>query len=90
MFSGDLPCVFLVAQKVENRPAMKGDLGSVPGLGRSPGNSLFLINLPWLHKMLTLGESWVKGIQEFFILCNSLYSVIYIQIYNYFQIKKFF
>ena len=53
-------------------------------------NSSFLINLPWLHKMLTLGESWVKGIQEFFILCNSLYSVIYIQIYNYFQIKNFF
>ena len=27
----------LVAQMVKNRPAMPGDPGSIPGLGRSPG-----------------------------------------------------
>ena len=27
----------LVAQLIKNPPAMQGDLGSVPGLGRSPG-----------------------------------------------------
>ena len=27
----------LVAQLVKNPPAMRGDLGSIPGLGRSPG-----------------------------------------------------
>ena len=40
MFSGDLPRVFLVAQRVKNRPAMQRDLGSIPGLGRSPGGGL--------------------------------------------------
>ena len=29
--------VFSVAQMVKNLPAMQGDLGSIPGQGRSPG-----------------------------------------------------
>ena len=29
--------VSLVAQMVKNTPAMRGYLGSIPGLGRSPG-----------------------------------------------------
>ena len=28
---------FLVAQLVKNLPAIQGDLGLIPGLGRSPG-----------------------------------------------------
>ena len=54
----------LVAQLVKNLPAMRGDLGSIPGLGRSPGeekgyplqyssleNSMVS---PWGHKELDM------------------------------------
>ena len=58
MFSGDLPCVFLVAQKVENRPAMKGDLGSVPGLGRSPGGGLLPVESHGQRSLVGYGH-WV-------------------------------
>ena len=58
-FSGDLPnpgikprspvLASLVAQLVKNPPAMRGDLGSVPGLGRSPekGKATHSSNLAW-------------------------------------------
>ena len=38
--SGLLVRTSLVAQMVENLPALVADLGSVPGLGRSPGGGL--------------------------------------------------
>ena len=58
MFTGDLPCVFLVAQRVKNRPAMQGDLGSVPGLGRSPGGGLLPVESHGQRSLVGYGH-WV-------------------------------
>ena len=43
---------FLVAQLVNNPPAIDGDLGLIPGLGRSPGegngySSILAWRIPW-------------------------------------------
>ena len=58
----------LVAQSVKNLPAMQRDLGSVPGLGRAPGegngNSL---QYSCLGNPMDRGTWWatVQGVEDF-------------------------
>ena len=52
----------LVAQLVKNPPAMRVDLGSIPGLGRYPGegkathSSILAWRIPWT--LLGVTKSW--------------------------------
>ena len=67
----------LVAQLVKNLPVMWGDLGSIPGLGRSPGEGKgYPLQYPGLEnsmdcKVHGVAKSWTQ-LSNFHLLTYSL------------------
>ena len=67
MASGATYQASLVALTVKNLPSVQGDPGSIPGLGRSPGDgSGYPLQYSFLENSMDRGASWatVQGVAK--------------------------
>ena len=61
---------FLIAQLVKNPPCNGGEPGSIPGLGRSPGEGIgYPLQYSWaslvaqlVKNLLAMQETWVRSL----------------------------
>ena len=54
--------VFLVAQTVKESACNAGDLGLIPGLGRSPGEEWTSLVAQTVKRLSTMRETWVQSL----------------------------